>query len=172
MIFCNFRQFHVKSYVLSFPEEGDRQTHKGIISFELSPLAKCMRTRRLLQVGTLHRRHRQGFSSYLFWPDSLPHWTCTNMPLLHKSMDSARQPLSDLALPCLNSPPPSIRTVGIKNNIIQMPFWRRINGSRLEKNYRRGTEKIRTLWAITSPRQLSFHTPCAMTGSGGFLASQ
>ena len=35
-----------KAYVLSFPEEGgrtDARTHGGIISFELSPLKRCMR---------------------------------------------------------------------------------------------------------------------------------
>ena len=43
MIFWNFRQYGAKAYVLSFPEEGDARTHGGIISFELSPLARCMR---------------------------------------------------------------------------------------------------------------------------------
>ena len=28
---------------MSFPEEGDGRTDGGIISFELSPLARCMR---------------------------------------------------------------------------------------------------------------------------------
>ena len=43
----NFRQYGAKAYVLSFPEEGDARTdgrtHGGIISFELSPLKRCMR---------------------------------------------------------------------------------------------------------------------------------
>ena len=47
MIFWNFRQYGAKPYVLSFPEEGDgrtdARTHRGIISFELSPLTRCMR---------------------------------------------------------------------------------------------------------------------------------
>ena len=47
MIFWNFRQYGAKAYVLSFPEEGDGRTHGrtdgGIISFELSPLKRCMR---------------------------------------------------------------------------------------------------------------------------------
>ena len=47
MIFRNFRQYGAKQYVLSLPGEGYGQTHRhmdgGIISFELSPLATCMR---------------------------------------------------------------------------------------------------------------------------------
>ena len=56
-----------KHQVLSFPEEGDARTDGGIIGFELSPLARCMRIRcvqewqRVIESGVrpMRREERQ-----------------------------------------------------------------------------------------------------------------
>ena len=58
-------KFMISTYHFMVSEEGDARTHGGIISFELSPLKRCMRINsnkgcpRVIESGVRARRRRE-----------------------------------------------------------------------------------------------------------------